>query len=327
MKSINIVTVYFGDDWKNEIPLLSAETTRKSFEDWHQRGQEEGINFYRASISWFDLKSGTFRKSWAFREGKWIKIKENINPDLIFDKIAGKHDYRLFSLKEKIAKNVPTFNDPNFRTLFNSKLNQAVILEDFMAKSFLATNIKEYNITKNKIPGSMVVIKPIYGSGGFGIVIDDKKNIKEKEILFPCIVQEFIENTVGIPGFSSENELADLRMVYLNHSYVYSLSRIAKKGSLFTNFHQGAVAKLVPEDKIPDNAKKMAEEVIKKLSFFPYAHYSLDFMFRNNGDPVLVEMNTTPGFDLVYILDDKEIMDKNYNLFIKTVREILQDNG
>jgi len=323
MKETKIVVIYAGDDWEKETPFAS-EFTRKSFEDWHIRGVKRGILFFRASISWYDLREKVFTKSWAFRDGKWIKINEPIKPDLIFDKVAGVKDYDLFGMKEKIAKDVPIFNHPLFRTMYNSKLSQALIFKKYMAKTELALDEKDYKKRTKKIPGDKLVIKPIYGSGGNGIVIDDRKNIDPGFLEYPCIIQEFIESNVGIPGFSEKEEVADLRMVFINHKLIYALSRIAKQGSLFTNFHQGATAVLVPENKIPENAYKMAKKIIKQLSVFSHAHYSLDFIFKNNGDPMLVEMNTTPGFDLLYFLGNKQVVDDNFIKFIKTADAIIK---
>ena len=108
-------------------------------------------------------------------------------------------------------------------------------------------------------------------------------------------------------------------MVFMNHSLVYALSRIAKKDSLFTNFHQGASAVLVPKRFIPANAIAMSKKILKKLSVFPEAHYSLDFIFTNSGKPVFIEMNTTPGFDLLHIVGDEKIKNNHFKEFLKTL--------
>jgi len=318
-KNKNVVTVYFGNDWSKETPLLKDEPTRISFEYWHKKGLEQGVQMYRASIKWYNKDKNIFEKAWAYRDGKWMKITEPIKPDMIFDKIAGKYDYQLFDFKmDLIAKNkVKFFNHPIFRVSTDNKLTQYLVLKEFMPDSFLATNEKELGTVLNKIKTTKVVVKPLHGSGGFGIIIDKKNNIKNKEIKYPVFVQEFIKSEKGIPGFSKKDEVADLRMIYINNKCIYSLSRIAKKGSLFTNFHQGASVVLVPENKIPESVKKMAGEIVKKLSVFPEANYSLDFVFTNEGNPILIEMNTTPGLDLLHIVGDEKIKQKNFEEFIK----------
>lgn len=316
----NIVVVYWGDDWKLDVPLRKAEPTRKSFEDWHDRGLKHGIEMYRASMKWYDLKTNHFQKAWAYRNGRWIKVRKPIKPDMIFDKIMSSRDYQLFGLKMKAAQKTKFFNHPLFRAMYDNKLSQYLILSQFMPKSYLAINSDEFKAAVKKIKSSKVVVKPLYGSGGFGIKIDMKNKVLRAKVKYPVFVQEFIKSQKGIPGFSKKNEVADLRMVYINHKLIYSLSRIAKKGSLFTNFHQGATALLVPKNKIPKKAAKMAADIVKILKSFKQAHYSLDFIFTNTGKPILLEMNTTPGFDLLYIVGDEKIKARNFRAFISTVK-------
>jgi glutathione synthase/RimK-type ligase-like ATP-grasp enzyme len=314
-----IVVVYYGSDWKRKVPLANAISTRVSFEDWHERGLKYGVGLYRASIGWYDAKKNVFTKSWAYRNKRWLKITKPIKPDLIFDKIMGKRDYSLYDYKMATSKKVKWFNSPLFRTVADNKLNQYLLFKEFMPTTFLATSQKEYVESVKKIKSKKAVIKPFYGSGGFGIVIDEKKNVIKLKVVFPVLVQEFVKSNYGIPGFSKNMEIADLRMVYMNHKLIYALSRIAKKGSLFTNFHQGATAILVPEVKIPKIVQEAAGKIIDKLSIFPEANYSLDFVFDNSGKPVLMEMNTTPGFDLLHIVGDEKIKDRNFKEFISVL--------
>lgn len=318
MKNKKIVVIYDSEDWGKKVPFLSIPT-RESFQDWHVRGLKNNIEMYRASFKWYDERKNIFKKSWAYRDGKWIKIDKPIKPDLIFDKIKGKLDFSLFDKKMKITSKVSIFNNPLFRTILDNKLSQYVILSDFMAKSFLANNNKELRNATKKIKSSKVVLKPLYGSGGFGIIINEKDKIFDQKIAYPILVQEFIKSTKGIPGFTKGVAIADLRMIFMNHKFIYALSRIAKEDSLFTNFHQGAKAVLIPMKKIPKSATKMASEIIKKLVIFHKANYSLDFMFDDKKRPVLIEMNTTPGFDLLNIVGNEKIKEKNFLEFIKNL--------
>jgi len=63
----------------------------------------------------------------------------------------------------------------------------------------------------------------------------------------------------------------------------------------------------------------MSKQISKKLSAFSEAHYSLDFIFTNTGKPVLVELNTTPGVDLLHIVGDEKLKQKNFDEFAKLV--------
>jgi len=311
-----IVVIYHGDDWHKKIPF-SQIPTRESFEDWHTRGLEKGIEFYRSSIQWYDEKRKTFKKAWAYRNNQWIKIEKEIKPDLVFDKNSGKYDYELFHLKMKISQSALIFNHPLFRTIIDNKLSQYLIFKEFMPRSFFATNEKELKKILAKIKTRNVVIKPIYGAGGFGILISEKNNVVLAKINYPVLVQEFITSEKGIPGFSKGKEVSDLRLVFMNHKIIYALSRIAKQGSLFTNFHQGARVLRIPLRYIPKSVHMLTQKILNTMKTFPLANYSLDFIFTNTGKPFLLEINTTPGSDLVQILGDENLKRKNFEEFIK----------
>ena len=97
-KAKSIVVIYWGDDWNKKIPIEN-EASRHAFEEWHKMGLKKNIKMFRASLKWYDPKKNVFRKAWAFRNGKWIKIKQAIKSDLVYDKVAGKYDAISFDKK------------------------------------------------------------------------------------------------------------------------------------------------------------------------------------------------------------------------------------
>jgi glutathione synthase/RimK-type ligase-like ATP-grasp enzyme len=315
----NFVVIYSEDDWNKKVPMEDSPMTRRAFEDWHERGLKKGVSMYRANLNWFDQKRGVFKKAWAYRNKHWIKSTRPVAPDFILDKLAGKQDYEMFHKKLSLARKTNMLNSPLFRTLLGNKLSQYLCLGDFMPKSFLAMNKEELVSSLKNIETKKVVLKPIHGSGGFGIIITGKAKIKSDSLTLPVLVQEFIEGGRGIPGFSAKNKLADLRIVFIDHNPIYALSRIAKKGSLFTNFHQGAEVVLVPRNSIPQSVKVLFKKIVQRLHVYPKANYSLDFMFDRAGKPYLIEMNTSPGLDLLYIVGTKEIKNNYFSKIIKSL--------
>ncbi|HCC22660.1 TPA: hypothetical protein DF272_00570 [Candidatus Falkowbacteria bacterium] len=320
MKNKNVVVIYHGDDWKRDLPMRKAESTRKSFEYWHEKGLEKNINFYRASIQWYDDEKAIFNKVWAFRDGKWIKIRSAIKPDLIFDKITSKRNYQLFERKVGMAAKVKLFNNPLFRLMFDNKFTQFLMFNEFMPQSMLVNNRAEYLAGLKKMKTAKVVVKPLFGSGGFNILIEDKSKLVNKRLVFPVMLQAFVRSYDGVPGIEGIKGVADLRLVFMNHKLIYSLSRIAKKNSLFTNFHQGATAVIVDKKNISRKIWAMAREIQKKLRVFTEANYSLDFIFDHTGKPYLLEMNTTPGMDLLHELGQDKLKEKNLDELIKIVK-------
>lgn len=306
-----LVITYNGDDWNNRMPLEKSPETRMSFEDFYEFAKSNDVLIYRASIQWYEKSSGCFNKAWRFSNGKWSRVEQTIRPDAVFDKIAGKYDYSLFETKQGASQLFPIINSPLFRTQFDNKLSQYLAFSEFMPISHLAENDSQLKRSIERIQTDKVVLKEVYGSGGKQVIIGEKKSIDKRDLSFPLLVQEFIE-TAGIPAFSSQGDIADLRLVYIGDELIYALSRIAKKGSLFTNFHQGANAVLVPEEKIPSACLSTANKIRRKLELFPGTNYSLDFMFTTDGRPIFIEMNTTPGFDLLRIVGTPNIKKRYY---------------
>lgn len=307
----NVVIIYWGDDWKKKVPI-SNEVTRHAFEDWHVMGDKKKVAMFRASIKWYDFEKNVFKKAWSFRSGKWVKINQAIKPNLIYDKVAGKFDFVAFDRKLLMSRHSKMFNNPLFRMVVNNKLSQYMFFGEFMPKSFVAMDKNELKKVSSKIKSQKLVVKPLYGSGGNGIVIDEKTKALDKKYNYPVLVQEFIVSEKGIPEFSRKKEVSDLRLVFMNHKLSYALSRIAKDGSLFTNLHQGASGIIVPSKKIPKSVWKIVHNVVEKLKMFPAAQYSLDFIFSNSGKAYLVEMNTTPGIDLVTTLGNEKVKRKSF---------------
>ncbi|HAR99877.1 MAG: ATP-grasp domain protein [Candidatus Moranbacteria bacterium GW2011_GWC2_37_73] len=317
-KSKNIVVIYTGDDWDREIPI-SYEETRRAFEKWHTMALEKNIQMYRASVDWYDIKKNIFIKAWAFRSGKWQRVEKEITADLIYDKTPGSSEHKLFDLKMAMASNSIVFNNPLFRAMVDSKLSQYALFSEYMPKTFVAMNLNDLKIAIEKIKTSKIVAKPLQGSGGFGIVIGNKETILKEKFIYPMLLQEFVKNENGIPGFSEKGELADLRITYINHQPLYALSRIAQGGSLFTNMHQGATSKRVPLEKIPQSVLDVTEKITAKLKMFARAQYSLDFFFNEKGEPLFIEMNSVPGLCLIEALNDKELQQKDFDAFIENI--------
>jgi len=315
-ESKDIVVIYAGDDWYKEIPI-AYEQTRKAFERWHVMALERNIQMYRASIEWYDLKKNVFTKAWAFRDGEWKKIEKDILPTLIYDKTPGSSEHVLFDLKIAMSKNAVMFNSPLFRMMVDNKLSQYALFSDHMPQTLVALNRDELEKAVEEISTSKVVAKPLQGSGGFGIIIGEKEEILKNDFIYPMLLQAFIKNDNGIPGFSDEGELADLRITYINHRPLYALSRIAEKGSLFTNMHQGATSKRVTLERIPADVLIMAEKIVEKLKMFSRAQYSLDFFFAEGGKPYFIEMNTVPGLCLIEALNDPELQQHDFEAFIE----------
>lgn len=316
MKSM--VIIYDSEDWDKPIPLADAPETRQSFEDFYEFAHTRGIDVFRAYVGWFNREENHFEKAWTFHNGSWTKIEETIVPDAIFDKLPGSRSYGLFDLKSAMSLKTPIFNPPIFRAALDNKASQYLAFRKFMPVSALAGNTRELSDIVERMAGNKVVLKQVYGSGGKQVEIRERADAAKTALVFPLLVQEFVM-TSGVPGVSASGEVADLRLVYIGDELIYALSRRAAKGSLFTNFHRGADALPVPIQKIPESCLAAATEISGELtSVFQSINYSLDFMFTKEGVPLFIEMNTTPGFDLLRIVGNHDIKEYYFDTLLNS---------
>lgn len=290
---------YDTDDWDAAVPFASSDGTRRTFEDFYTHAGTRDVETFRANIGWFDVKTHRFRKAWTFRNGIWGKVENPPKPDAVWDRIARRKHSGPSLLETAAEDGLPVFNVPVFRNILDNKLCQYLAFRRFMPESFLAQNKGEVRIFSERLPGDMVAIKQIYGSGGKQVEIRTKDDAERTPLEFPVLVQQLIKAS-GIPGFPDLETVSDLRIVYVGDTPIYAVSRQAPQGSLMTNIRQGGSGIRIPLERIPEQCRRIADRIASEISEpFNKPNYSLDFMFTTEGDPILIEINTSPGFNIL----------------------------
>ncbi len=286
-KTKMLLVLYTRDDWDIEDLKLSAGIQR-SFEVWRDILEKKGIQLGRASIRWFEAKH--FNRYWSMRaDGTWEKIEQNVWPTYLYDKTRtynpknGQSIPEILAIKQNISEKIRMLNTLEFTNLIENKLNQAVVFSEFMPSTRLL--LPGYQI---KNPDKQnVVLKRLYGSGGRQVKISDAKTISVREML---VRQQFVKAT-------KEGKLRDIRVGFIGDEPQYAYYRIAKKGDLFTNVHQGATMRF---EKL-SNIKSLLEfsaRVAEPLKVFRKKIFSLDYLIdAKTGQPFLIEANSMPGFE------------------------------
>lgn len=244
--------------------------------NWEQR---KASFFCRANINWFDELESGFTKYWFFENGAWVKTSQVIQPDAVIDKTDGADNIINLNAKYKIAQAATLLNDPLFSVNLNNKLTQHMIFGRLMPKSYLANSQNDLHYFIDKIKGSRVVLKPLHGSGGSNIFIGLKEDVDASQNNFPILVQEFVEVNGGVPGLHQGKVVSDLRLVCIDGAVVWAMSRVAKNGSLFTNFHQGASAQIVNYKDVNYDFSEILAFIQDSFESFKHSFYSLDFIF------------------------------------------------
>lgn len=314
------VLILFGKSkWSKSKPFKN-EDYQYSYEYFYALCKKHGIQMCRASYQWYDYEKKIFKYAWVFegKGAKWSRVS-NIKPDLIYDKTHARPE--VYYKKEIIGKNYNFINNLDFTQLIDNKFTTSLLFYKWSKKCWLVNNKEELRRILPKIKTSRVVLKPLSESGGKDIQILDKKETLKKVILDKTyLVQEFIDSSLGVPGFSKK--MHDLRLVFVNEKIIYSYMREPKKGNYLANLAQGGTLKIVPFNKLPKSIFPAVEFANKIFETFVPRVFSIDFMFDKKGKPWIVELNSMPG--LFFTPKEKPYMLKMYWELLKVFRKKLE---
>jgi len=289
-----VVIIYNKDDWNLTIPFQDHREYRSGYEKFYTMAEKEGIKFVRAFIGWYKGK-GVFSKVWGFdiKKKKWVKLRD-IKVDYAYDKISSLKEF--LTLKRKIQKEIGMLNDINMSYKFNNKYTVYKIFKNLMPKTFLIKNQQELKNNINKIKTSKVVLKPVVGSGGIGIIIKEKEKLlselKKIEFDEDYIIQEFVDTSNGIPNLIKG--VHDLRVIVTNGKISYCYIRTPEKGKLLCNINQGGTVHNIKNSQIPKSVLKIIKNVDNVLKKYYPRIYTVDLFFSKD-IPYIIEINTMPG--------------------------------
>ena len=300
--------ILFGkSNWQKAKPFANQDY-QYSYEYFYDLCQKNNIQMYRASYQWYDYKKGLFQHAWIFegKGGNWKKVS-NIQPDLIYDKTKARTE--IYYKKELINKKYPFINDLQFTQILDNKLTTSLLFKKWSKKNWLVENKYDLNYFLPQIKTNLAVLKPLSESGGRGIQILKKIDLLKKAHLDqPYLLQEFVDSSRGVPGFS--HKMHDLRLVFVNNKLIYSYIREPAQGSYLANLAQGGNLLIIPKNKLPQSLNPILKQANNFFSSFKLKVYSIDFMFDKDKHPWIVELNSMPG--LYFTPTEKPYMLKMY---------------
>lgn len=279
--------------------------------------RKEGIVFCRGLIGDYDKKTNTFINATFFENGKWQE-KNNVKPDIIYDKSTFNVNKSLLDLRDDIRKRNRFVNELKFSELLTDKWETYKTFIEFSPRTVLI----EKTADKKKIQtlkSEKVILKPRFGAKGNGIIVCLKKEIDSVETSY--IAQEFIETKSGISGIVSGPH--DLRIMLKNEKPFHAFVRIPAPGKEVSNAAAGGKVVYVPLEKIPESAWSIVENVCRKLKRFKNKLFTIDLIFDDGGKPWILELNSHPGMTL----EDAEVVNKEayYNAFVEFFKEAIKD--
>jgi len=227
-----------------------------------------------------------FSNGWQFINGELEPINTPIQADLIYVKGLN------FVLQTQ--PNDLVINDPEFDRIARDKWLTYQAFHEFMAPTFQITN-ENWQSVRDQLTTDQIVLKPVTGSGGKGILILDRATLDYPSLGIDTryLAQEFVDSSRGIPGLC--DGVHDLRVIMFNGVPKLSYLRMPPPGKLLSNISQGASAKVVSIADVPASVLQLAKRVDEFYKNYTPRLYTTDF-FMNGDKAYLVETNTRPGF-------------------------------
>src|SRR3990172_1899673 len=286
------VGMAFSRQFRGNSPLAHIGSKLQTYLRLLSLCQKKGWDVYVLTKKTYK-GGGVFEGSWAYRGGRFKRIKSPVKIDLVYDRSGG------VGFPPEGDKSIVWVNKKDFKVLCWDKWKAYKILNGYMPKTFLLKRQGDITNILPKISTQWVVLKPYNGIKGQGVFVGPKSRaIKFK---FPkkfkrYIAQEFVDTSQGIPEVASG--LHDLRVAIVNGKAVWSNVRIPPEGSFKANVAEGGKLHEVDyETKVPPSVKKIVDAVIKKF-FEKYddPSYSIDFGMGKDGIPKIFEINDQIGF-------------------------------
>lgn len=309
MNPLNIV-VHFEESDKMGYPF-NYPTYFESYAQFSVVCAENGA---RLIICRGDSYLGNMRFSagWEFNGIELQEINTPITADLIYLKGLGQ--------TLNISDSDLAINRPEFDGICRNKIATYQAIGKHMAPCY-AIDEENWQEVLQKIATDKVVLKPVEGAGGAGIIITDTKDFQYDASQFeePYLAQDFIDISRGIPGLVEGPH--DLRLILFNGEVKLSFVRLPKDGSLLSNFAQGATAKVIPLDDLPPQTITIAQEVDAQFSMFNPRIYTIDFLFEGER-AVIGEINSRPAFPHPSLLGE-EFTSQFHHYLLNTFKEAI----
>jgi len=231
------------------------------------------------------LGGNIFAFAWCYEGKEFWKHDKPLTADLLFDKGLGKF---MPDAKAKLL------NPLSLDRLCVDKWLTYQAFPDFFPVTLRVENQNELIGALARIPGDIIVAKPLDGEEGAGVVIGSRDEVRDAVQHFPYLLQEFIDTSSGIPGVVEGRH--DFRIINVNGDIVNSFVRTPAPGKMVANTAQGGTKQDVPAEKIPPEALALFAKIETYMrEHFPTRVYSVDMGRHADGQWKLIELNSKPG--------------------------------
>ena len=259
-------------------------------------------------------------------DGKWFAKSESVNIadfDVLFLRLDRPlTDNQLLQISHNF-RNLLIVNHPNGIIETGSKkflLNFANLCPEMA----LCNNIVEVNHQLNLYP---LVLKPIHGYGGIGILRLDKQNVFIGDQIYDYtegikIVEQYLDQQGEMLSmrYLKDVDQGDKRVLVVNGEVLGATLRLPAKGSWLCNLKQGGTALFADVD---DIEYRIAETISPILKEKGVVIFGFDTLVGDDGVRKLSEINTlnVGGFLQAQQFSGKPIIENTSRLIWQYIRE------
>ncbi len=251
------------------------------------------------------LGKNMFTKSWKLSDKKMTESGQ-VTADIIFDRgeFSGYSD-------------ATVFNPQLINTICTDKWLMYQKFSQYCPRTWKVANRAEFEEAVEDVSTELVVSKPIDGQEGQGVLIGSKQEVLGTTPVFPSLVQEFLDSSVGIPGIVEG--LHDFRVALVNGEPFYAYFRTPPSGSYLANVARGGKFSMIDPTTIPEVILQMVQTIDTEMSKAGSRFYGIDFAMTKDG-PKIIEMNSRLG-----LLPNSD--DQVFKRLKETLANILVDNN
>jgi glutathione synthase/RimK-type ligase-like ATP-grasp enzyme len=276
------VAVYFTDPGPSDYPL-NKEYYRIAYAELAENLAKHGARLFAVRGMGTFLGGNSFARAWEITPGGVVERPERLDADIVYDKGSD------FVPDERTL----TLNAPEMDRICTDKSLTYALFPSRSPASRVVRSADEAAAAIAAIPSERLVLKPLDGEEGHGVMVVDTAGAAGAIPSYPYIAQEFLDLSGGIPGLVDATH--DMRVTSIDGEIVLCFIRTPPPDSFLANVAQGGKKIDVPLDRIPDGAKALWKEVDEEFARFPRRVYSVDMGLTKDGAWKIIELNSKPG--------------------------------
>lgn len=313
-----ILTSYQKEYVKYDFYFPSEQELKRVF-------NSHDIELHYVSPHYYNEDTGTFSEHVIIGDQDMHITKEEYRPDILWVRT----NQALYHLDQMFCY-APFTTVPSMRLkhIESDKYQVYQFVKDFQPKTALLTTFYFYKWLQDEF-GEKLVIKPVSGSGGYGIEFYDKKDITSTKVFQKYsgtesfhLVQEYKCFSDGCPDLVEGNH--DVRLVFTWRDPMMNYIRMPKSGSLKSNIADWGTQFSIPMNDIPQVLLDMSTQIQEKLGIQKNDLYSFDFAYCMDEDKwYLIEINSAPW--IWFPETDHKYRDIFYNDTAKFFKGLIKD--